>query len=75
MVWWRGNLPVLLRKEEKNKIKLGFIEREQINAEMDDLLKHYGANKSQANLDKTRTILKRFGSINDELAAMRDDNR
>lgn len=66
---------MLLRKEEKNKIKLGFIEREQINAEMDDLLKHYGANKSQANLDKTRTILKRFGSINDELAAMRDDNR
>lgn len=42
---------------------------------MDELLRHYGANKSQANLDKTRKILKRFGNVTDELVAMRDENR
>lgn len=42
---------------------------------MDELLRRYGANKSQANLDKTRTILKRFGNVTDELVAMRDENR
>ncbi|MGI0013897.1 MAG: hypothetical protein ACREBU_10720 [Nitrososphaera sp.] len=57
------------------KANLRFVDRKQINTEMDELLKHYGANKSQANLDKTRTILKRFGSVNDELVAMRDENR
>jgi len=66
---------LLLRKDEKSKVNLGFVSREQINAEMDALLKHYGADKSQADLDKTRKILKRFGNVTDELAAMRDDNR
>lgn len=68
-------MPLLFRKDEKSKVDLGFISREQIDAEMDALLKHYGAKRSQANLDKTRKILKRFGSVNDELAAMRDENR
>ena len=66
---------MLLRKDEKSKVDLGFVSREQINAEMDALLKHYGADKSQADLDNTRKILKRFGNVTDELAAMRDDNR
>lgn len=68
-------VPLLLRKDEKSKVNLGFVSREQINAEMDALLKHYGADKSQADLDNTRKILKRFGNVTDELAAMRDDNR
>lgn len=68
-------MPVLLRKAEKSRIKLSFLSREQIDTEMDALLKHYGAKRSQANLDKTRKILKRFGSVNDELVAMRDENR
>lgn len=68
-------MPALLRKDEKANIKLNFMSGKQIGTEMDALLKHYGANKSQANLDKTRTILKRFGSVNDELVAMRDENR
>jgi hypothetical protein len=68
-------VPVLLRKDKKSKVKLGFVSPKQINTDMDALLKHYGAKKSQANLDKTRKILKRFGSVNDELVAMRDENR
>jgi hypothetical protein len=70
-----SELPALLRKDEKSKINLGFVSREQINIEMNALLKQYGATRSQADLDKTRKILKRFGAINDELAAMRDENR
>lgn len=68
-------MTALLRKDEKSKINLGFVSREQIDMEMDALLEQYGATRSQANMDKTRKILKRFGAINDELAAMRDDNR
>lgn len=71
----RGKLTLLLRKDEKTKVKSDFLSREQINTEMNELLKHYGAKRSQANLDKTRKILKRFGSVNDELTAMRDENR
>jgi len=68
-------MPLLLRKDEKTKVKLEFLSPEQINTEMDELLKHYGAKRSQANLDKTREVLKRFGSGNDELIAMRDETR
>lgn len=67
-------MPLLLRKDEK-KMDLGFVSKEQVNKDMDALLKHYGAEKSQADLGKTRKILKRFGSVTDELAAMRDENR
>jgi hypothetical protein len=63
------------RKNEKSKINLGFLSREQIDIEMNALLEQYGATRSQADLDQTRNILKRFGAINDELAAMRDENR
>ena len=69
-----GNTPVL-RKDEKAKLKLGLLNREQINAEMDALLEHYKVSKSQADISKTREILKRFGNVTDELAAMRDENR
>jgi hypothetical protein len=68
-------LPALLRKDEKSKINLGFVSHKQIDIEMDALLEQYGATRSQANMNKTRKILKRFGAINDELAAMRDENR
>lgn len=71
----RWGLPLLLRKDEKNRMNLGFISSQQIDAEMDALLKHYGANKSQANLDQTRKILRRFGNVTDELSQMRDENR
>jgi hypothetical protein len=71
-----GNMPVL-RKEEKEKVKLGLgvLSRDQIDAEMDALLMHYKVNKSQADVATTRKILKRFGKVTDELAAMRDENR
>lgn len=65
----------MLRKEEKAKVKLDFVSSEQIKTDMEALLKHYGAKRSQANLDKTRKILKRFSTANDELVAMRDENR
>jgi hypothetical protein len=68
-------LPLLLRKDEKTNVDMNFVSEEQMEAEMDMLLKHYGAKKSQADLDKTRKILKRFGSVTHELAAMRDENR
>ncbi len=69
--------PSLLRKEDKINVKadLSFVSQEQLDADMKELLQHYGANKSQANLDKTRKILKRFGTVNEELVAMRDENR
>lgn len=66
---------MLLRNDEKARVDRNFVSDEQIDAEMDMLLKHYGANKSQADLDKTRKISSRFGSITDELAVMRDENR
>ena len=66
---------MLLRGDEEARVDRNFVTGEQICAEMDMLLKHYGANKSQADLDRTRKILKRFGSITDELAVMRDENR
>jgi hypothetical protein len=64
-----------LRKEEKSNISFGFVSREQIKAEMDALLKQYDARNLKPDLDKTRQILKRFGSINNELSVMRDENR
>lgn len=42
---------------------------------MDTLLEHYKVSKSQADISKTREMLKRFGNVTDELAAMRDENR
>jgi hypothetical protein len=57
------------------KGNLNFVSQEQLDADMRELLQHYGANESQANLDKTRKILKRFGTVNEELVAMRDENR
>lgn len=68
-------MPLLLRKNEKSKMELDFLSKGQMNKDMDALLQHYKADKSQASLDKTRRILKRFGSVTDELAAMRDENR
>ena len=66
---------MLFRNDEKARFDRNFSSGEQIGAEMDVLLKHYGANKSQADLDKTHKILKRFGSITNELAVMHDENR
>ena len=42
---------------------------------MSELLKYYGADKSQANLERTRKILSRFTPISDEVSAMREENR
>ena len=66
---------MLFRNDEKARFDRYFASDEQVGAEMDMLLKHYGANKSQADFDKTHKTLKRFGSITDELAVMRDENR
>lgn len=52
-----------------------YLTQEQIDKEMDDLLKHYGANRSQADIDKTKKILGKYKSVNDELAALREENR
>lgn len=68
-------MPVLLKKDEKVMKDIGFISSNQIDSEMDALLKHYGAERSQANLSKARKILKRFGNVTEEVSAMRDENR
>ena len=68
-------MPILLRKDETTSFKENFVSPEQIRDEMDALLAHYGAKRSQANLDKTRRILERFGNVTGELGAMRDENR
>ena len=75
--WCLGSVLVLLRKEDKTRIKLDldFLSKEQIADEISDLLNHYEADKSQADLNNTRRILKRFGDVTDELAAMREENR
>lgn len=66
----------LLQKKDKEKIKVSdYLTQEQIDKEMDDLLKHYGANRSQADIDKTKKILGKYKSVNDELAALREENR
>lgn len=65
----------LLQKKDKENIKLDFVSHEQLVSEMDELLKHYGANKSQANLERTRKILSRFIPISDEVSTMREENR
>jgi hypothetical protein len=65
----------LLQKKDKEKIKLDFVSHEQLVSEMAELLKHYGADKSQANLERTRKILSRFVPISDEVSAMREENR
>lgn len=65
---------VLLRKE-KEGLKVDFVPPAQSEADMEELLKYYEAEKTQASLERTRKILGRFGSINDELADMRDESR
>ena len=62
-------------KDGRAKIKLSLLSREQIDAEMDAPLEHYRVSKSQADITRTREVLKRFGNVTDELAAMRDENR
>lgn len=64
----------LLQKKDKEH-KLDFVSHEQLVSEMDELLKYYGADKSQANLERTRKILSRFIPISDEVSAMREENR
>ena len=67
-------MPVLLRKE-KEGVKMDFLSPAQSEQDMEELLEHYGARRTQASLEMTRKILARFGSINDELVRMRDKNR
>jgi hypothetical protein len=42
---------------------------------MDELLAHYGADRSQANLEKTKKMLGKFNSVNNEPASQREENR
>ena len=52
-----------------------FVSQEQLEKEMDELLEHYGADRSQANLERTRKVLGKFKSVNNELASLREENR
>jgi hypothetical protein len=66
----------LLQKKDKENIKVSdYLPQEEIDREMDELLKHYGADRSQANIDKTKKILGKFKSVNDELVGLREENR
>ena len=65
----------VLRRREKEGMKVDFVPPAQSEADMDELLRYYGAEKTQASLERTRKILRRFGSINDELVGMRDESR
>lgn len=60
---------------EKNKMKQhNFLTPEEVATEMANLVKHYGTNLSNANLDETRKILANV-SLSDELSEMREENR
>jgi cytochrome c553 len=67
-------MPVLLRKE-KQGTKMDFVSKAQSDQDMEQLLQYYGARTEQANLEKTRKTLGRFGSVNEELVKMRDESR
>lgn len=62
-------------KKEKQGVRMDFLSKNQFNEDMDRLLEYYGARITEPSLEKTRKILGRFGSINDELVKMRDENR
>lgn len=61
--------------KEKKSMKIDFLTHEQLVLEMNELLKHYKTDMSNADLDKTRKILRRKTSLNDELSEMREENR
>jgi len=64
---------IMQKKERRDIIKtLEPIPHEKLAAEMEDLMTYYGANSSQANLEKTRKILNRI-DISKELSEMRDE--
>jgi hypothetical protein len=68
----------LIRKsKEKGEfdLRLESVSPKEIARQMDKLLRHYGANRSQSDLEKTRQILTRVGSLNEELRSMRDEER
>lgn len=66
---------MLKKKDKENVRKPEFIDPKQISEEMDELRKHYGTDVSNADLDKTKRILSKVSSLNDELVNMRDENR
>lgn len=64
-------------KKEKNKLKerlSGFLTSDELTNEMDALLRHYGADRSQADLKKTKQILSKF-NVSEALSAVREENR
>ncbi len=68
----------LIRKEKregKDKQEASSVTPKELRTEMDKILEQYGASRSQADLDKTKKILERAGSLSDELASMRDEDR
>jgi len=61
--------------KEKKTMKINYLTHEQLAHEMNELLKHYKTDMSNADLDKTRKILRKTTSLNDELSEMREENR
>lgn len=66
-------MPELIKKERPN-IKLEFVSSDQLIKELSELLKDFGADPSQADLKKTRQILSRVSSLNEELMSLRDED-
>jgi hypothetical protein len=67
----------MLKKEEKERIKPGFVDPSKIAEEMDELMKCYGTDASKADLKETRKILAgpKVSSLHEELADMRKQQR
>lgn len=63
------------KREEKDEPDVSSVTPKELRAEMDEILEQYGASRSQADLDKTKKILERAGSLSDELVSMRDEDR
>ena len=52
-----------------------YVSHEEISEQMEVIRKGYDVDKSYANLEETRKILKSIKSLNDKVVEMRDENR
>jgi hypothetical protein len=65
----------LLRLIKGKPFEEKYVSHEEISEQMEMIRKVYNVDKSHANLEETRKILKKIGSLSDKVVEMRDENR
>lgn len=63
-----------LIKKERTGLELEFVSHDELSSQLDKLLKEFGADISQADLEKTKKILSKVSSLSEELTTMRDED-